>query len=181
MPTSIGFQNQTDGQVLNRTYLNNNFEDINTYVAGGIPFVDLEHEYHSFAVTLFTGDLDAGENAIHQVELPGQTSMGTTAVIVEAQHTRAGPADDGGAVTWEYFDSYADAYNGSDVKHTVTIADDADGGYFINVTDIASAIDTAITANSAFFVRVSAATHNAASVCLTLWFKLKHSTATLES
>jgi len=183
MSTTIGFQNQTDGQLLNRTYINNNFKDINDYIASGIPNADLENEYHNFAITLFTGDLASGEHVIHAVSLPGLTSTGSpgTAVLVEAQHTRGGGADDGGAVAWKYYDSFSDAYSDSDVKHSVTITDDADGGYAVNVTDIASAIDTLVTANNPFFVRVSVTEHNAVDICLTLWFKIKHANATLES
>lgn len=180
---AVTFDTQSDTTVLNRTKVNDNFTAINTYLSNGLAVTDTEHEYHNFAVTLFTGDLASGEHVIHTVSLPGLTSTGSpgTAALVAAQHTRGGGADDAGAITWEYYDSFSDAYSDSDVKQAVTLTDDADGGSFISVTDIASAIDTLVTANSPFFVRVTVAEHNAVDICLTLWFKIKHANATLES
>ena len=181
--TTLGFQDEIDGQLINRSYVNANFKDINTYLASTIPIDDLDKAYSSIAVPLFTGDLTDGSSVIHTVSLPGQTSMGTTAVLYEIQSTRGGGTSDGGAVSWIYYDTWANAYNNAtgSALRTLTFGDDVDGGTFLTTTSIPSALATIAENNTPFYVRVAASTHDAIDICATLWFKVKQTPATLES
>jgi len=181
--TALGFQDQVDGQVVSRAFVNNNFKDINTYLAGTAPIDDLDKPYYSISVPLFTSDLADGSSVIHTVSLPGTTSMGATAALYEIQHTRGGGTSDAGAVSWIYYSSWADAYNNTtgNALLTVTFADDADGGVFIKTTSIPSALVTIVTNNTPFYLRVAASEHNAIDICTTFWFKAKHVPGTLES
>ena len=183
MATTIGFQNQADGHLLSRAYVNDNYKDINDYIGGGIPTADLDNEYHSFAVPLFSGDLTTAESVIHTVSLPGQTSLSTSTVLYQISHVRGGPADDAGTVKWTYYSTWADAYNDTtgNAKLTATILDDTDGGTFLTTTNPGSALNTIVTNNTPFYIRVSVATNNAVDICATLWFKVKHADGTLES
>ena len=179
--TTLGFQDEIDGQLINRSYVNANFKDINTYLASTIPIDDLDKAYSSIAVPLFTGDLTDGSSVIHTVSLPGQTSMGTTAVLYEIQTTRGGGTSDAGAVSWVYYDTWANAYNTTGGLMSLSFGDDADGGLFITTTSIPSALATIAENNTPFYVRVAASTHDAIDICTTLWFKVKQTPATLES
>jgi len=179
---AITFDTQSDTTVLNRTKVNDNFTAINTYLSNGLAVTDAENEYHSFAVTLFTGDLTTAESVIHTIALPGQTSVGATAVLYLIQQPRGGGTSNAGAVKWTYYDSWADAYNNTTVDALLisTTDDDLDGGSITSPT-IPSEMNTLVTANSPIYVRVSTATNNAIDICATFWFKVKHANATLES
>jgi hypothetical protein len=181
--TVLSFQDQVDGQLVNRSYVNDNFGDINNYLAGTAPLDDLDKPYYSTPVTLFTGDLTNGSSVIHTVALPGQASLGATAALYEIQNTRGGGTSDAGAVSWTYYSTWADAYNNTtgNALLTVTFSDDADGGVFIKTTSIPSALATAVTNNTPFYVRVAASEHDAIDICTTLWLKVKHEQGTLES
>ena len=175
---AISFTPLSEGQVITASDLDGNFDEVNDYLAAGIPNSDLANESHNVCVCIEIGDMTAGTNKIRGFRVPATFSTGGLKLREFQVYRGGGAAADTatnlGAVTARLYAAYADAYNNTTAAAhaTATIVDDSAAGFATSAST-----SEAFAAAAALFVRADVATNDAVGVTITLWFIAEHRSA----